>query len=176
MTVGHGRNAVLGDAISRLYEAAGFDVTREYYFNDGGRQMKILGESVRARYLEEHGIKVEFPPEGYQGEYIRDIARALKAAHADKLVNVTDLEVFRTAAVEAIMGDIRRTCERLRVRFDVYTNELDLIKAGLVDAVLEELRKRDLVVEKDGAVWLRAEPLGLPKDAVLVRSGPDRQP
>jgi len=176
VTVGHGRNAVLGDAISRLYEAAGFDVTREYYFNDGGRQMKILGESVRARYLEEHGIKVEFPPDGYHGEYIRDIARALKVAHADKLVNVTDLEVFRTAAVEAIMGDIRRTCERVRVRFDVYTNELDLINAGFVDSVLEELRKRDLVVEKDGAVWLRAEPLGLPKDAVLVRSGPDREP
>ncbi len=176
VTVGHGRNAVLGDAISRLYEAAGFDVTREYYFNDGGRQMKLLGESVRVRYLEEHGIKVEFPPDGYHGEYIRDIARALKVAHGDKLINVTDLEVFRTAAVEAIMGDIRRTCENLRVRFDVYTNELDLINAGLVDSVLEELRKRDLLVEKDGAVWLRAEPLGLPKDAVLVRSGPDRQP
>jgi arginyl-tRNA synthetase len=176
VTVGHGRNAVLGDAISRLYEAAGFEVTREYYFNDGGRQMKILGESVRVRYLEEHGIKVEFPPDGYHGEYIRDIARALKVEHGDKLVGVTDLEVFRAAAVEAIMGEIKQTCERLRVRFDVYTNELDLIKAGLVDSVLEELRKRDLVVEKDGAVWLRAEPLGLPKDAVLVRSGPDRQP
>src|SRR5579863_1274811 len=76
VTVGHGRNAVLGDTIARLYEAAGFDVTREYYFNDGGRQMKILGESVRARYLEEHGIEVTFPPDGYHGEYIRHIARA----------------------------------------------------------------------------------------------------
>ncbi len=176
VTVGHGRNAVLGDAIARLYEAAGFDVTREYYFNDGGRQMKLLGESVRVRYLEEHGIVVPFPPEGYQGEYIRDIARALKAERGDELVNVTELEVFRAAAVEAIMGDIKRTCESLRVRFDVYTNELDLLNAGLVEAVLTALRERDLVVEKDGAVWLRAEPLGLPKDAVLVRSGPDRQP
>jgi arginyl-tRNA synthetase len=176
VTVGHGRNAVLGDAIARLYEAAGFDVTREYYFNDGGRQMKLLGESVRVRYLEEHGIIVPFPPEGYQGEYIRDIARALKAERGDELVNVTELEVFRAAAVEAIMGDIKRTCENLKVRFDVYTNELDLLNAGLVDAVLAALRERHLVVEKDGAVWLRAEPLGLPKDAVLVRSGPDRQP
>jgi len=127
VTVGHGRNAVLGDAIARLYEAAGFDVTREYYFNDGGRQMKLLGESVRVRYLEEHGIDAPFPPDGYQGEYIRDIARALKAARGDQLVNVTELEVFRAAAVEAIMGDIKRTCENLRVRFDVYTNELDLL-------------------------------------------------
>jgi arginyl-tRNA synthetase len=176
VTVGHGRNAVLGDAIARLYEAAGFDVTREYYFNDGGRQMKLLGESVRVRYLEEHGIDAPFPPDGYQGEYIRDIARALKAERGDALVNVTELEVFRAVAVEAIMGDIKRTCENLRVRFDVYTNELDLLNAGLVDAVLDALRERDLVVEKDGALWLRAEPLGLPKDAVLVRSGPDRQP
>jgi arginyl-tRNA synthetase len=176
VTVGHGRNAVLGDAIARLYEAAGFDVTREYYFNDGGRQMKLLGESVRVRYLDEHGIEAPFPPDGYQGEYIRDIARALKAERGDELVNVTELEIFRAAAVEAIMGDIRRTCERLRVRFDVYTNELDLLNAGLVDAVLVALRERDLIVEKDGALWLRAEPLGLPKDAVLVRSGPDRQP
>ena len=176
VTVGHGRNAVLGDAIARLYEAAGFDVTREYYFNDGGRQMKLLGESVRVRYLDEHGIEAPFPPDGYQGEYIRDIARALKAERGDQLVNVTELEVFRAAAVEAIMGDIRRTCERLKVRFDVYTNELDLLNAGLVDAVLAALRERDLIVEKDGALWLRAEPLGLPKDAVLVRSGPDRQP
>lgn len=176
VTVGHGRNAVLGDAIARLYEAAGFDVTREYYFNDGGRQMKLLGESVRVRYLDEHGIEAPFPPDGYQGEYIRDIARALNAERGDELVNVTELDVFRAAAVEAIMGDIKRTCERLKVRFDVYTNELDLLNAGLVDAVLMALRERDLVVEKDGAVWLRAEPLGLPKDAVLVRSGPDRQP
>src|SRR5260370_6265591 len=138
--------------------------------------MKLLGESVRVRYLEEHGIVVPFPAEGYQGEYIRDIARALKAERGDELVNVTELEVFRAAAVEAIMGDIKRTCESLRVRFDVYTNELDLLNAGLVEAVLTALRERDLVVEKDGAVWLRAEPLGLPKDAVLVRSGPDRQP
>src|SRR5216683_5432159 len=176
VTVGHGRNAVLGDAIARLYEAAGFEVTREYYFNDGGRQMKLLGESVRVRYLEEHGIDAPFPPDGYQGEYIRDIARALKAERGDELVNVAELEVFRAAAVEAIMGDIKQTCENLKVRFDVYTNELDLLNAGLVDAVLAALRERDLVVEKDGALWLRAEPLGLPKDAVLVRSGPDRQP
>ncbi len=67
LTVGHGRNAVLGDTIARLYEAAGFDLTREYYFNDGGRQMKLLGESVRARYLQEHGIDAPLPEDGYQG-------------------------------------------------------------------------------------------------------------
>ncbi len=176
VTVGHGRNAVLGDTIARLYEAAGFDVTREYYFNDGGRQMKLLGESVRARYLQQHGIDAAMPEEGYQGEYIIDIARALKAERGDSLVSVTDLEIFRSVAVKAIFADINQTCTRLGIRFDVFTNELDLMNTGLVDKVLNALSDHGLTVEHDGAIWLRAEPLGLPKDAVLVRSGPDKQP
>jgi arginyl-tRNA synthetase len=176
LTVGHGRNAVLGDTIARLYETAGFDVTREYYFNDGGRQMKLLGESVRARYLQEHGIDAPLPEDGYQGEYICDIARALKAERGDALVSVTELEIFRAAAVKAIFADINQTCTRLGIRFDVYTNELDLFSEGKVDAVLKALGEGGFTVEKDGAIWLRGEPLGLPKDAVLVRSGPDRQP
>ena len=176
VTVGHGRNAVLGDTIARLYEAAGFDVTREYYFNDGGRQMKLLGESVRARYLQAHGIDAPMPEDGYQGEYIVDIARTLKAERGDALLPVTDLEVFRSAAVTAIFADINQTCTRLGIRFDVFTNELDLFNSGKVEDVVKALSERDLTVEKDGAIWLRGEPLGLPKDAVLVRSGPDRQP
>jgi len=176
VTVGHGRNAVLGDTIARLYEAAGFDVTREYYFNDGGRQMKLLGESVRVRYLQAHGIDATMPEEGYQGEYIVDIARVLKADQGDSLVSVTDLEVFRLVAVKAIFADINRTCTRLGIRFDVFTNELDLFNDGKVAAVLKDLHDHELTFEQDGAIWLRGEPLGLPKDAVLVRSGPDRQP
>jgi arginyl-tRNA synthetase len=176
VTVGHGRNAVLGDTIARLYEAAGFDVTREYYFNDGGRQMKLLGESVRVRYLQAHGIDATMPPEGYQGEYIVDIARALKADRGDSLVSVTDLEIFRSVAVKAIFADINQTCTRLGIRFDVFTNELDLFDSGKVDEVLKALHDRSLTFEQDGAIYLRGEPLGLPKDAVLVRSGPDKQP
>jgi arginyl-tRNA synthetase len=176
VTVGHGRNAVLGDTIARLYEAAGFDVTREYYFNDGGRQMKLLGESVRARYLQQHGIDAPMPEDGYQGEYIIDIARELKAERGDSLVSVTDLEVFRSVAVKAIFADINQTCTRLGIRFDVFTNELDLFKSGAVDKVLKALSDKGLTFEQDGAVYLRGEPLGLPKDAVLVRSGADKQP
>src|SRR5215472_2813702 len=85
LTVGHGRNAVLGDTIARLYEGAGFDVTREYYFNDGGRQMKLLAESVRARYLEELGRPAEMPEDGYHGEYIREIAHLLWTTHGGTL-------------------------------------------------------------------------------------------
>jgi arginyl-tRNA synthetase len=177
LTVGHGRNAVLGDTIARLYEATGFNVTREYYFNNGGRQMKLLGESVRARYLQELGIEAVMPEDGYQGEYIREIARELVQHHGGSLADpATELEVFRAAAENAIFADIRHSCERLGIRFDVYTNELDLMRDGQVEAVLAGLRERGLIAEYDGAVWLRGEPLGLDKDEVLVRSGPAREP
>ena len=180
LTVGHGRNAVLGDTLGPMHEASAFAVTREYYFNNGGRQMKLLGESVRARYLEEIGRPAAMPEDGYQGEYIRDIARELVARHGEALADAADeskaLGIFRATAEEAIFADIRRTCERLGIRFDVYTNELDLIRGGQVDAVIEGLRERGLIAEYDGAVWLKGEPLGLPKDRVLVRSGPGREP
>jgi len=176
LTVGHGRNAVLGDTIARLYEAAGFAVTREYYFNDGGRQMKLLGASVRARYLQEIGREAQLPEDGYQGEYIREIAQQLVKEHGDRLAGTSNLDVFREAAVKAIFADINKTCARLGIRFDVYANELDLMKTGKVDAVLKELGDRELLAERDGAIWLRGGPIGLPKDEVLVRSGAGREP
>ncbi len=180
LTVGHGRNAVLGDTLARMHEASGFAVTREYYFNNGGRQMKLLGESVRARYLEALGLPASLPEDGYQGEYIREIARDLVSRHGDTLAGVNDesgaLEIFRASAEEAIFADIRSTCRSLGIRFDVFTNELDLIRGGQVDSVIEGLRARGLITEYEGAVWLRGEPLGLPKDLVLVRSGPLREP
>ncbi len=176
LTVGHGRNAVLGDTLARLHEVTGHQVTREYYFNNGGRQMKLLGESVRVRYLQELGRDASLPEDGYQGEYIREIAHTLVEKHGNRLADRNDLEIFRAAAEDAIFADIRHTCERLKVRFDVYTNELDLIRDGRVEAVIEGLRTRGLAEEREGAVWFMATKLGLPKDQVLVRSGPNREP
>ncbi len=176
LTVGHGRNAVLGDTLARLHEVTGHQVTREYYFNNGGRQMKLLGESVRVRYLQEFGRDAALPEDGYQGEYIREIAHTLVEKHGNRLADGNDLEIFRAAAENAIFADIRHTCERLKVRFDVYTNELDLIRDGSVEAVIEGLRSRGLAEEREGAVWFMATKLGLPKDQVLVRSGPNREP
>ncbi len=176
LTVGHGRNAVLGDTIAALHQATGFQVIREYYFNNGGRQMKMLAESVRARYLQELGIEAELPKDGYQGEYIRDIAHNLVERNGDRLIDGAAQELFKNAAEIAIFADIRHTCERLSISFDVYTNELDLIRGGQVDAAVEGLRERGLIAEYEGAVWLRGEPLGLPKDRVLIRSGPEREP
>ncbi len=172
LTVGHGRNAVLGDTLARLYAATDHQVTREYYFNDGGRQMKLLGDSVRVRYLQELSRPAQLPEDGYEGEYIRDIAHTLVEQHGDHLVDANNSAVFRQAAVTAIFANIRATCKRLGISFDVYTNELDLMRDGRVAAVLEGLRVRNLTEERDGAVWLKGEALNLPnrKDQVLVRS------
>jgi arginyl-tRNA synthetase len=173
LTVGHGRNAVLGDTLARLFAATGHEVTREYYFNDGGRQMRLLGESVCARYLQTIGRPADLPEDGYQGEYIREIAEALVAKHGQSLADLpAAADLFRTAAVEAIFADIRRTCDRLGISFDVFTNELDLMNDGRVAAVLDGLRRLSLLEDRDGAVWLKGEALNLPnkKDQVLVRS------
>ncbi len=175
LTVGHGRNAVLGDTIARLFEATGYRVTREYYFNNSGRQMRLLGESVRARYLQELKIDAPLPEDGYQGEYIREISRTLVAAHGEALKDRTDTGIFQAAAEKAIFDQIHATCTQLKIRFDVFTNELDLVRDGKVDAAIEGLRRRGLTVEYDGALWLRGEPLGLPKDRVLIRSGPNKE-
>jgi arginyl-tRNA synthetase len=170
LTVGHGRNAVLGDAIARLLEATGYQVTREYYFNNAGRQMMLLGESVRARYLEAIGEPVPFPADGYQGAYINEIAQNLVNAHEDRLRHEPAAGPFKEAAEKAIFADIERTLTRMGIAFDLYFNEDSLYVGGQIDAVLKELRARDLAFDNDGAVWLRGEPLGLDKDRVLVKS------
>ena len=193
LTLGHGRQAVLGDAIARLLEAQGYDVTREYYFNDGGRQMRVLGESVRARYLEQlgraapapesalanreeswvlevGGLPVVFPKDGYQGEYIADLARELRAEHGDALVDEPGDGVFREVAQSRIFGEIRKTLGSLGIAFDVYSSEQDLYREGRLDAVLSDLRARDLVYDSEGATWLRATALGQDRDRVLVKS------
>lgn len=170
LTVGHGRGAVVGDVLARLLEAVGYEVTREYYFNDAGRQMRVLGESVRARYLELLGKEVPFPEDGYQGEYIRDIAAQLVATHGDSLEAEADLTPFTTAAVEVIFADIRRTLERLGIRFDVYYNEHSLYAEGHVWEVAHLLRQRGFAYEKEGALWFKATAFGAPQDRVIVRS------
>jgi arginyl-tRNA synthetase len=170
LTVGHGRNAVLGDTLARLLAARGHDVTREYYFNNAGRQMRVLGESVRARYLERLARPFAFPEDGYQGDYIREIAAGLEAEHGEALVETGDVTPFQAAAERAIFADIERTLERMRIRFDVHFNEGSLYRDGSIEKTLAELRAKDLAYDKDGAVWLRTTALGMAADRVLVKS------
>jgi len=170
LSVGHGRQAVLGDAICRLLVATGHQVTREYYYNDAGRQMRVLAQSVRARYRELLGEDPQFPEDGYQGSYIVDIARELLAEHGPGLKDSEDLAPFQHKAERAIFADINATLQRLDIHFDNYYNEHSLYDEGHIDAVVAELRAKGLVYEQDGAVWFKTTELGLPQDRVIIKS------
>jgi arginyl-tRNA synthetase len=170
LSVGHGRQAVLGDAIARLLTATGHQVTREYYYNDAGRQMRVLGESTRARYLELLGLPHEFPEDGYQGEYIREIAGGLVKNRGDSLKDFEDVTPFKEVAEKAIFADIDATLNRLGIKFDNYYNEHTLYDAGLIDDVVATLRDKDLVYDLDGAVWSKTTEFGQEQDRVIIKS------
>lgn len=170
LTVGHGRNAVLGDTVARLLEWTGAEVEREYYFNDAGRQMRVLGESVRARYLELLGKDAEFPEGGYEGEYIRDIAQALVDEKGEELIDTADEKPFKEKAEEEIFADISATLERMKIKMDSYFNEHSLYEDGKIEETIEKLRELGLAYDKDGAVWFKTTEFGKDKDTVLVKS------
>ncbi len=170
LSIGHGRQAILGDSIGRLLEVTGHDVYREYYYNDAGRQMRVLGESVKARYLQLAGEKVEFPEDGYQGDYIRDIGMSLLNEHGNGLKDCDDTAVFTKKAEEEIFKDITATLGRMGIVFDNYYNEQSLYSDGHIDSVVSELRKKGFVYEKDGAVWFKTTEFGQEKDRVIIKS------
>jgi arginyl-tRNA synthetase len=170
LTVGHGRGAILGDIVSNILSWNSFDVEREYYYNDAGRQMRLLGESVRIRYLEALGGEPAFPEDGYEGEYIRDIADNLKAEQGDALKDQTDPGPFTEAAEKAIFDDINQTLESLGITFDQYFNERSLYESGNLDKTMAALDEKGLIFKKDGATWFKATALGRDEDRVLIKS------
>ena len=169
LSVGHGRNAILGDTIARLLASTGHDVTREYYFNDAGRQMRVLGGSLQARYLELLGLANEFPEDGYQGDYLYEIARAMIEEAGDECKDA-DLDLFRKRAQDAIFADIEATLKRIGITFDSYFNEHTLYEKGLIDDVVAKLRAKGLVYEKDDATWFKSSEFGQDKDRVIIKS------
>lgn len=170
LTVGHGRQAVLGDTIATLLEWTGYDVTREYYFNNAGRQMRILADSVRLRYLELLEEKIDFPEDYYQGQYIKDIATEIYKKYENSLKDSDDLELFKSKAENAIFDDIKATLKTLHIQFDVYFNELDVYENGEVDNVLKYFKEKGFSYEQDGAIWFKSTQFGLEKDRVIVKS------
>jgi arginyl-tRNA synthetase len=184
LTVGRGRGAVLGDCIANLLEAQGYWVTREYYFNNAGRQMRVLADSVRLRYLERCGETITFPDDYYQGTYIKDIAEKTFAEKGDTLKNETDLTVFKEVAEAEIFASIKRTLLRLGIRHDSFFNEHSLyekMKSGKSrnEQVVEMLEQKGYIERKDGAVWFKTSLLGkkkvedgkeIPVDTVLIKS------
>ena len=168
LTVGHGRQAVLGDTIANILEWHNYKVTREYYYNDAGRQMRILGESVAARYFNLIGKNFTFPEDGYKGEYIISIAKEIKNIHGEGLD--TNSPVFRKEAEKAIFNDIKKTLNSIGINHDVFSNEQTYYDNGSIDELVKELNNKNLIYNSDGAVWFKATKLGLEKDRVYYKS------
>jgi len=170
LSIGHGRQAILGDSIARLLEATGHDVYREYYYNDAGRQMRVLGESARARYLELLGEDFSFPEDGYQGDYITEIGRKLVDEYGSSLVDHESVEPFKKMAEQTIFEDISATLGRMGIKFDNYYNEQSLYENGHIDSVVAELKEKGLVYEQDDATWFKTSEFGQEKDRVIIKS------
>lgn len=170
LTVGHGRNAVIGDTIANMLEAIGYTVEREYYFNNAGRQMRVLGDSVKMRYLELLGQKNDFPEDYYQGEYIKDIAVILHDEYGDKLKDESPEGKFKSKAEKEIFNDIKNTLSRLNISFETFFNENSLYEDGKIDELLTVFEAKGLSYKKDEAVWLKLSELGVAEDKVIVKS------
>ena len=170
LTVGHGRGAILGDVVSSILEWNGYEVDREYYYNNAGKQMQRLGESVQARYLELVGENPEFPEEGYEGKYIIDIAQDLKDKNGDALKDATDIAPFIQAAEPTIFLQIEKTLNRIGLKFDKFFNENSLYESGAIEEVVAALRQKGLIYEKEGATWFKATKAGRDQDRVIIKS------
>ena len=170
LTVGHGRNAAVGDVIANLLAAVGYTVTREYYFNDAGNQMNVLAQSVRTRYRQLTGIHEELAEGGYQGEYIKEIAEAVRKDYGDSLTETEEHGIFKRYAIEATFAMIKETLGRMLIHHDVYFNEYSLYENGKIEETLKQIAEKGLSYEQDGAVWYKATKYGAEKDRALVKS------
>ena len=167
LTIGHGRNAILGDSISNILEWNGYKVTREYYFNNAGRQMRILGDSVRARYFEILGKDNTFPEDGYQGTYIKDIAEQIIKKYGKNLT-VESLH-FKREAERIIFNQIKESLKKLKIHFDQFTNEKTFYENGDIEEMLSKLTQKKLLYKKEGATWFKATALGKEQDRVYIK-------
>ncbi|HEY7606050.1 MAG TPA: arginine--tRNA ligase [Actinomycetota bacterium] len=171
--VGNARLAPMGDALANLLAATGHKVEREYYFNDAGTQIDLLGASVEAAYLGLLGRPAEPPEDGYKGAYVAETARDLLAEQGDALAEL-DPAARRAAVTDwsfrRMLDGIRQTLARLGVSFDVWFSERTLHETGAIAQTVEDLRERGVVEERDGAVWLRTTQFGDDKDRPLIRS------
>ena len=168
LTVGHGRQAILGDMVSNILTWNGYNVTREYYYNDAGKQMRVLAESCYAKYAKQVGKNVEMPENGYVGTYLDEIAEKIVNEHGKDLES--DNPIFRDFTEKEIFANIENTLENLGIKFDVFTKEGTFYTNGAIDNVLKILKEKNLSYEKDGAVWFKTSSLNKEEDKVLVKS------
>jgi arginyl-tRNA synthetase len=177
--VGHGRVAVLGDVLARLHEAVGYKVEQEYYVNDAGRQMENLGLSIYARYRELLGERVDFPAEGYPGDYVKEIAAKIAHQSGDKYLKVTQDEAvafFRQYGSASLLETIRNQLDEFGIRVDRFFSEEKELRQARADgrsdvvASMELLRERGLLYIEDGAEWFKSTQFGDDKDRTVLKS------
>ncbi len=175
LTLGHGRNAAVGDTLARLYEAAGYTVEREFYINDGenSTQIRNFALSVLTRYRQLLGEPAEMPEDGYHGEYVKEIAQSIREQHGDDFAQgdpETVLKRFEQIAKQQMLQEQARDLEDFGVRFDRWLSEQSLYDASKVQKTLNALRERGYAYEHEGALWLKSIAFGDEKDRVLVRA------
>jgi len=171
--LGHARGAAVGDSLCNVLDFAGYDVTREYYINDAGKQVENLALSLEARYRQALGQEAEMPEDGYYGEDIIGFAKGLAEQEGDKLLQLSDQErftYFRSFGLEKELDKIKRDLGRFRVGFDVWYSETSLYESGQVEQGLEALKASGHVYEEEGATWLSTVPFGDDKNRVLVKN------
>lgn len=173
--IGHGRGAAVGDAVANILSWAGYDVTREYYINDTGEQMRTLGLSTLVRYKQLLGKNIELPEKCYQGDYIKDIAQEIVDDKVESLLNLEDEEnipFFSTYAADKILDIIKGDLKNFGVYFDEWYSEKTLFNAlksekSPVEKVVDWMRDNNFIYESEGALWLRAAAFGDDKDRVV---------
>lgn len=173
--LGNGRGGFMGDVLSNVLVAAGHLVRREYYFNDAGKQVDTLAESVTRRFFQSHGINIPYPETMYQGEYVKDLAKRVNFGKL-KLGNIEAAKKrIARQAVSVMLRDIKHDVEKkFHIRYDRWYRQSELERSGLVDRLLSELTEHGHTVEADGALWLKTTAFGDDKDRVLVKSNGER--
>jgi arginyl-tRNA synthetase len=170
--IGHGRGAALGDALARLLTAAGYQVEREYYINDVGNQINTLGKSLAFRMRELQGEQIEFPEDGYQGDYMKDLARQYLAEHGSSPEGLGDLDYqpLGQYAADLILAEIKKDLEDFGVTFDRWFSENSLFEHDWVERSFTFLKDHGYLYEADGALWFKSSQFGDEKDRVVRRS------
>jgi arginyl-tRNA synthetase len=171
--VGHGRGAAVGDALGNILSFTGFDVQREYYINDSGRQIRTLGTSVWLRLLQKAGKTIDFPDDCYQGDYIKDLAAYLFETEGESLLQKDKADALNYCAkfaASTILDGIRKDLDSFGISFDRWFSEQSLYDSGKVQKVIEDFKTRGLIYESEGALWFKTSDFGDEKDRVVVRN------
>ena len=167
--VGTARGASYGDNLSRIMNFAGFDVTREYYVNDGGNQINNLGISIKTRYSNLCGMNLEMPLDGYYGSEIIEIAKEIYEEYGNKKLDES-LEYFTELGIDKLLGRIKKDLKEFRVEFDVWTSEKAIRKSGRIEKCLKILEEEGNIYIEDGATWLKTTKYGDDKDRVIIKN------